>query len=288
MTPTTESAKTMELLPCPDGHPDAKVVRDYLYHVECQHQNCHWSMRNFIRSESAIAAWNTSARSESAPVPPDLYRVIYDAIEGFVGDSDWGIADMAHVICRAIKEAPAPPGAGVGEPFDFVAHLIRQRTWSRNTFGPGERRKGVCDHIRKELEEIDVSGDLSEWIDVVILALDGAWRSGAGPEEIIDAIVAKQTKNEGRTWPDWRTQPPDHAIEHDRTKDTPSPSAERAPVAWVPLAKLLREVAAYAPKTAMYDDRFTVHQIVAVALKAYSAPPPDAGTAAPVVTDEEK
>lgn len=31
---------------------------------------------------------------------------------------------------------------------------------------------------------------------------------------IIDAIKAKQAKNEARDWPDWRTRDPDKAIEH--------------------------------------------------------------------------
>ena len=102
--------------------------------------------------------------------------------------------------------------------FDFEAHLIRQRDWSGRTFGPGGRAQGVADHIRKELREIEADPtDLSEWIDVVILALDGAWRSGAQPQQIIAALVAKQTKNEARVWPDWRTSDPNKAIEHDRS-----------------------------------------------------------------------
>jgi hypothetical protein len=101
--------------------------------------------------------------------------------------------------------------------FDFVAHLRRQREWSAKTFGPGERGAGVVDHIRKELVEIEADPrDLREWIDVVILALDGAWRAGHSPEAIVEALVAKQTRNEGRTWPDWRTAEPGKAIEHVR------------------------------------------------------------------------
>ena len=106
------------------------------------------------------------------------------------------------------------------EVFDFSAHLQRQREFSERTFGPGRRAEGVVDHIRKELKEIEASpDDLIEWIDVVILALDGAWRSGATSAQIIDAMVAKQTKNEARTWPDWRSAPLDKAIEHDRVDD---------------------------------------------------------------------
>lgn len=102
--------------------------------------------------------------------------------------------------------------------FDFWSHLHRQRQWSEKTFGPGLRTKGVVDHIRKELIEIEADPtDLKEWIDVVILALDGAWRCGGTPSEIIAAIASKQAINEARIWPDWRTADPDKAIEHHRT-----------------------------------------------------------------------
>lgn len=105
---------------------------------------------------------------------------------------------------------------------DLVAHLHRQREWSERTFGPGHRTAGVLDHIRKELKEIEESPlDLSEWIDVAILAFDGAWRAGYSPEEIAAALVAKQIKNEARKWPDWRTIPMDKAIEHERTSAPP-------------------------------------------------------------------
>ncbi len=98
---------------------------------------------------------------------------------------------------------------------NLVQHLCRQRSWSRKTFGPGNRAQGVVDHIRRELIEIEAEpGDLSEWVDVVLLALDGAWRAGHEPEEIVAAISAKQAKNEARLWPDWRTSDPSKAIEH--------------------------------------------------------------------------
>ncbi len=114
---------------------------------------------------------------------------------------------------------PPPPAPEV-RALDLVAHLHRQRAFSERTFGPGARTAGVCDHIRKELAEIESApADVEEWIDVVLLALDGAWRSGATPEQIATALDAKQTKNERRKWPDWRTVEPGKAIEHDRTTD---------------------------------------------------------------------
>lgn len=112
------------------------------------------------------------------------------------------------------------PVAEMSRAFDFHAHLVRQRTFSEKTFGPGPRTAGVLDHIRKELIEIEAApADLSEWIDVVILALDGAWRAGHSPDQIIGALVVKQDRNEARVWPDWRTAPTDRAIEHDRSRD---------------------------------------------------------------------
>jgi hypothetical protein len=105
--------------------------------------------------------------------------------------------------------------------FDLVSHLRRQIAFSAGTFGPGPRTAGVIDHIRKELREVEEDvlagrNPLSEWVDVIILGLDGAWRSGATPEQIAEAIVAKQTKNELRSWPDWRTADQSKAIEHVR------------------------------------------------------------------------
>jgi hypothetical protein len=104
--------------------------------------------------------------------------------------------------------------------FDLVAHLERQREFSSRTFGPGARTAGVVDHIRRELVEVEAApDDLTEWVDVVLLALDGAWRAGHSPLAIAQGIAAKQAKNEQRTWPDWRTADPNKAITH--TKPAP-------------------------------------------------------------------
>ena len=112
---------------------------------------------------------------------------------------------------------------------NLFTHLCRQISWSRHTFGP-DVRPGVVDHIRKELKEIEASDylDLEEWIDVVILGLDGAWRSLEGTaytgdlakaDAIISMLALKQQKNEHRVWPDWRTADRSKAIEHDRSTE---------------------------------------------------------------------
>lgn len=111
-------------------------------------------------------------------------------------------------------------------------------TWSVDTFGPGARTRAVVDHIKKELKEIlDAPHDLEEWADVVILAMDGALRSGATAKELFDTILNKHEKNRRRIWPDWRTADPDKAIEHVRLPEeaTPRVSTHRN-------ARLLREL----------------------------------------------
>ena len=120
---------------------------------------------------------------------------------------------------KYINKICADDVANDNAPFDVIAHLRHQAEWSEKTFGPGDRRKGVIDHIRKELGEIEDDPDGKnecEWIDVIILAFDGAWRSGKSPEEIVRLWRAKQAKNEARDWPDWRTADPNKAIEHVR------------------------------------------------------------------------
>lgn len=112
-------------------------------------------------------------------------------------------------------------------------HLKRQIAFSAATFGPGERMLGVVDHIRKELDEIVSAAHAgeraAEWVDVVILGLDGLTRALRAedpemPNSLIADIAAalivdKQDRNERRTWPNWRTQSQDKAIEHDRSAE---------------------------------------------------------------------
>jgi len=114
---------------------------------------------------------------------------------------------------------------------DLQQHLKRQIAFSRATYGPPTTTKGVINHIRKELIEVEEAAastgiasksEMNEWADVVILALDGMWRSmemtGLRPDGVPDFLVGmieeKQLKNELREWPDYRTADPDKAIEH--------------------------------------------------------------------------
>lgn len=118
--------------------------------------------------------------------------------------------------------------------YDLSEHLCRQIAFSRATFGPGQRTAGVIDHIRKELVEVEEAGGApEEWVDVVILALDGLTRSilyaplgfsstDEAAAQAAHMIREKQGINELRRWPDWRTAKPSTAIEHERGPDEPS------------------------------------------------------------------
>lgn len=102
--------------------------------------------------------------------------------------------------------------------FDLLSFLERQKAFSIKAFGPDGRAKGILNHVKKELKEIEVNpSDPMEWVDVVLLSLDRLWRMGKTPAEIASLLDAKLTMNENREWPDWKNMSEDDAIEHDRT-----------------------------------------------------------------------
>lgn len=123
-------------------------------------------------------------------------------------------------------ETQRPASLAAAHGSTLADYIKRQGEWSGKTFGHGVRTKGITAHIRKELAEIEAAPhDVEEWVDVVILALDGAWRAGYSPEQICDALDAKQAKNFLRTYP--MPLSDDHPSEHIRevsNKDPKSPA----------------------------------------------------------------
>ena len=105
--------------------------------------------------------------------------------------------------------------------------ISAQRAFSRKTFGPNYDVQRITAHIRKELVEIEECGELEEWVDVILLAFDGAWRSGATPEHICLALQRKLDVNKKRKWPDWRTHAEGEPIEHTKETDNGSEHTER-------------------------------------------------------------
>lgn len=102
---------------------------------------------------------------------------------------------------------------------EFSEHVARQKQFSERTFGPGHRTEGILRHIEKEMQEIrEAPQDIKEWIDIIILGMDGAWRAGFDPQAVAKALEEKQRVNRERTWPDWRKFTKDQPIEHIRGK----------------------------------------------------------------------
>jgi len=107
----------------------------------------------------------------------------------------------------------------------FTEYVQRHTEWSLKTFGPrslwAQDTERLCRHIEKEVHEIRQRPlDCEEWIDVIILAIDGAFRSGHSPAEIALTLRQKQDKNIQRTWiiPEDPTVP----IEHNRMEERES------------------------------------------------------------------
>lgn len=124
----------------------------------------------------------------------------------------------ANMILKTATESPLVETFAPVDP--LMAYLERQWEWSMSTFGPGLRTTGILNHIRKELGEVEKEPfDLMEWIDIVILALDGYWRHGGSALRLLTLLQHKQDKNFGRNWPDWRERSEDQAIEHDRSHE---------------------------------------------------------------------
>lgn len=81
--------------------------------------------------------------------------------------------------------------------------ITRQRDWALKTFGPGDHSEGLLKHIKKEVIEImEDTSETEEWVDIIILAIEGAWRTGASPKEVVQWFDMKMSKNERRQWPD--------------------------------------------------------------------------------------
>lgn len=88
--------------------------------------------------------------------------------------------------------------------------------FSQETFGPGKRTKGIIQHIQKELGELAHSPeDRMEWIDVVILGMDGYQRLGLTASQFLDDLLSKQGIVMARKFPAPTSE--DEAVEHIRT-----------------------------------------------------------------------
>lgn len=79
--------------------------------------------------------------------------------------------------------------------------LDKRYGWSLGTFGRGCQTKRLIAHIQCELKEIETAPvDLMEWVDLILLALDGAARAGHSSKAVINGIHEKHEINLKREW----------------------------------------------------------------------------------------
>ena len=100
-----------------------------------------------------------------------------------------------------------------------IAHWLKcetredpERPMDKCTCGLREQVEQVLALAEAEIEADPL--DLEEWIDVVMLAVDGYCRAGGDPREFFDRLQAKHAKNLAREWPENTSQ--DEPVEHIR------------------------------------------------------------------------
>lgn len=97
----------------------------------------------------------------------------------------------------------------------FVSLVKEHKDWALATFGPDRDNEGLLKHILKEVEEVrEDPNDVEEWMDIAILAIHGAWKTGASPEEVAQTLIMKLAKVQRRDWPKLEDQVPGKPIEH--------------------------------------------------------------------------
>lgn len=84
---------------------------------------------------------------------------------------------------------------------NLVQYLEAHNEWSARTFGRDRRPVSIINHIHKELKEVEAApDDLVEWIDVMILAADGAFIAGYEPTQVAAAVITDIELGITGTW----------------------------------------------------------------------------------------
>jgi hypothetical protein len=146
-------------------------------------------------------------------------------IERFVQERENWWYDKVTEACNQRDGAEAKLAAMQSVPSetsgDLASLLVRQIEWSTHTFGSGCRTLGILKHIEKEIAEVRAKpDDLTEWVDIILLAIDGYWRHGG--RKIMRDLTAKAEINYQRVYPMPTSE--DEPSEHVR----PAPSSEKA------------------------------------------------------------
>jgi hypothetical protein len=241
-----EAVKQLALIGAIDEHGNPGLPGWRCFHCDEMFTNREHANEHFGRDEGSTPACRL--KGHEASLIPHVRMLEVELARAFSEDNHWSRALMqleGDVADRVRNAEERGYNKGVtdtirlpvdeleklrGDPMPFGdslrALLVRQFEWSERTFGAGYRMTALLKHIRKELQEIErAPSDPVEWIDVALLALDGAWRtiavSGCGvtraAEEVARFTVEKMDKNRQREWP--KVIDPNEPSEHVRGGD---------------------------------------------------------------------
>ena len=179
---------------------------------------------DLVEAVRRLAQERDEARAERDAIAAQL-ATLREAAERYaeVAEVPAGHLDTIQDLARdALRAALADLPGAVRErkersAFDLADWFDAKARWSAEVFGPEtgpQRYEAVVAHIRKELVEIERDpADLEEWCDVVMLAMDGAWRSaGADGAAFVAMLEGKHAINLVRVW----RRGDDGVIEHVR------------------------------------------------------------------------
>jgi len=186
-----------------DAYAESELCEDTLAvlatasNVPCPH-----AVRSSELAAALEAAYKEACRQLAEPADWEEDLCALTKINTIIEESK---VDPAAILRARDKEVAAKA---------LRSYLEEQREFSERQFGPGPRTLGIIKHIKKELIEIEAEPtDLTEWVDVILLACDGYWRHGGKPENLLSDMLAKLAKNKTRTWP---TPKDDEPVEHVR------------------------------------------------------------------------
>ena len=160
--------------------------------------------------EAFLLAWNKRDDSNLARCYLD-YRSLLDAERARVVELEGAQTAVISQYEARLLAVHARLRQIEAEPIEH--YIERQKQWSLETFGPGQRTEGNLKHIEKEIAEVrENPSDVYEWLDIVTLALDGAWRMGHSPKAICEGLERLLVRNKQRKWgaPSAPDQPNEH------------------------------------------------------------------------------
>lgn len=81
---------------------------------------------------------------------------------------------------------------------DVYFYIQNHIDWSKKARGDGCDTPALISDSRRQLDNIlnlNIDDEFQRWIQIILLGLDGAWRSGADAQDIVSALQMAQNRN---------------------------------------------------------------------------------------------